>query len=230
MVGGGFSPLSLSPNRWLDASQLVDTPDGTPMAFWQDMSGNGNDARQLTSASQPTYKTAVVNGKPAIEFRIDDYMYQPATPDGMSEMTIFIVFNPTSLSQQQIYIEWGPANVFHFWLDDSNSSAACYFPDGEAQQSGTWSTGWQLGIARYASPQAIYYKNTTPGSAISASGILPNPATLVGIGAKVNDSGGVVNFAPFDGYIAEIILYDRGLSDAELAKVQTYLLNKYAIS
>jgi len=72
--GGGFSPLSLSPLIWLDATQLG-LSDGASVAQFTDLSGNGNHFVQATTANKPTFRSSGINGKPAVEGDgVDDAM------------------------------------------------------------------------------------------------------------------------------------------------------------
>lgn len=223
-----FTPLSLSPERWFAATSIV-AGDGDPIATWTDLSGNGHNATQASATSQPAYTVDAIGSLPALLFDgVDDFMVTASTPNGMVESTIFIVFNPLITSQQQILIEWQDSGVFHFWLNGGASKAECFFRSSEPQQAGSWSTGWQLGTARYdANP--VYRKNGVAGTTVSNSGDLPNPADPIGICIKTNSSGAPVDPQPLVGYVAEILIFARALTDTEVTSVETYLNHKYSL-
>ena len=62
-----FSPASVSGLvLWLDAEKGV--TGTTAVSAWADQSGNGNNAAQASTPLQPTYRSAAVNGLPAIHF------------------------------------------------------------------------------------------------------------------------------------------------------------------
>ena len=52
---------STSNQVWLDAHSL-DIPDGTSIASWSDLSGNGSDFTQGASERQPTYNISGISG------------------------------------------------------------------------------------------------------------------------------------------------------------------------
>ena len=71
------------------------------------------------------------------------------------------------------------------------------------------------GVERY------FVDGQQSGAAVATSAYTPTRSTLVG----ANDRG-----APFQGSIAEVIVYDRALSDTEVASVTSYLQSKYGIT
>lgn len=79
-----FDPLSLSPYIWLqaaaanfytDAGTTLVSADGDLIYRWADISGNSRHWNQATSGNRPTYKTNIVNSKPAARFDgTNDYL------------------------------------------------------------------------------------------------------------------------------------------------------------
>lgn len=68
-AASGFSPLSLSPALWLDASDAATiTSSGGSVSEWRDKSGNGRTVTQGTSTAQPTTGTATQNGLNVLSF------------------------------------------------------------------------------------------------------------------------------------------------------------------
>jgi hypothetical protein len=75
--GLGSSSQSGALLLWLDASQLATPPvDDTPVAQWNDLSGNSHNATQITLANQPIYETNQLNTNlSTIRFDgVDDFM------------------------------------------------------------------------------------------------------------------------------------------------------------
>lgn len=64
---------------------------------------------------------------------------------------------------------------------------------------------------------------------IGPLGSIQNGAAPLAVGARVNTAGTVANLN-FQGDIAELILYDRLLSDEELQQVEVYLGEKYGLA
>lgn len=117
-----FSPLSLSPALWLDASDastlytdsglttLVGA-DGDPVGGWMDKSGNAKNALQSNGTNKPAYRTAVKNGKPIIRFdgTNDSLSFAASTAYfkflHASQGTVFLVFqtNPSISNPNTLY-------------------------------------------------------------------------------------------------------------------------------
>jgi hypothetical protein len=74
IITPGFSPLSLSPALWLDASDsstlytdsgltTLVAADGDPVGGWKDKSGNTRHATQASGTNKPAYKNAIGSTK-----------------------------------------------------------------------------------------------------------------------------------------------------------------------
>lgn len=61
-----FTPQSLSPLIWLDATQLG-LSDGASVSSFTDLSGNGNHFIQATGSKQPVFRATGINGRGAVE-------------------------------------------------------------------------------------------------------------------------------------------------------------------
>jgi hypothetical protein len=94
-----FSPLTLNPDIWLDASDITTiTKDGADkVSQWDDKSGNGNNATQGTGSQQGIFTPSAINSLSAINFDgVDDKM---ATALNWSlQWHIFIVIRPTAVT------------------------------------------------------------------------------------------------------------------------------------
>src|ERR1700677_167526 len=68
----GFRPPSIAGNvLWLDGTDPAGTgiaPSPGKISSWVDKSGSGNTFVQATSSNQPSYASAAVNSKGAIQF------------------------------------------------------------------------------------------------------------------------------------------------------------------
>ncbi|MDG1508272.1 MAG: hypothetical protein P8Q53_00660, partial [Flavobacteriaceae bacterium] len=84
-----FSGFSSSTILWLDASDSSTITDsGGKVSLWKDKSGNGNHARQNTSANQPTSISGVITFDGS-----DDYLELPhgVIPDPTESSMVFMV-------------------------------------------------------------------------------------------------------------------------------------------
>lgn len=86
---------------WLDAGTLSGT-DGSSLASWSDLSGNGNN---FTSINAPTLQTAEQNGKNVVRFDgVDDVMSagDKELHDNTRGLTMIAVVKPTSSKRMAI--------------------------------------------------------------------------------------------------------------------------------
>lgn len=232
--GATFTPLSLSPILWLDASDTSTiTSAANRVSAWADKSGNGNNASQSTAGLKPTTNTTTMNGKNVLDFSSNlivtsSFLIHPAT-------TTFIVFTSSS-SAAQIFMEHGPnwntssgeiffinsATQYSFGYNrggaaplGGNSAILTTRTSGAHQLSfvtdGTYANGlaWQDAAAL---TKTLTYSNTVSTSATA----------VLNIGDR---AGGAV--LPLAGSLAEIIIYNSSLSTANRQTVEAYLKAKW---
>jgi len=206
--------------------------DGVPVATWTDLSPGGlGDATQPTAGIQPTYviDPGTFNGHNSVQFDgTDDWMDMVDLVD-VSEFTLFLVgkFNATGTDQYFVsgqpgagdtrlrIAEYGWSGYFRYRAGDSDYSSfdVAVMKDLEAHVFAIddVSNGW-LDKAALANPHG----NTKSGTAALAMGAYyggadPTPAYR--------------NF--LNGEIAEIVLYNRTLSTAEVEQINAELYAKY---
>jgi hypothetical protein len=204
---------------------------GTQVTGWLDQSGNDNDAVQLDSASQPQLVSGDLNGQPAVRFDGNaDSLSLPNFMAGQAAGEIFVVLKaantglstgnskPYSLGGAQ-----GPYNGTDYTAQDSllydDFGSSATFEIGQPKLGldgwrvynvSSSGTGWaarQDGIVLYS----------TPDNTVS----FPTGASLA-LGQGADGS-------PWAGDIAEVIVYNRALSNSERATVEGYLANKYGL-
>lgn len=235
-----FSPDDIAGlELWLDANQITGKNDGDTISTWSDVSGNSNNVTQATAGRQPTYKTNIFNGKPIIRFDDaawpnNDNLFSTAThtlPSGNGNYSAFIVF-----SQAMQVVSW---NYAFIWGGRSTKTGVHILsPSGNGGEQGVaWIGYYGAGSAVFTglndgNPHVISliyngtnhtpYKDSVVGTANNNNN--GNVATT-GIGVGCNGTEDEV----FAGDIAEIIVYDTALSDANRGDVETYLIDKYGI-
>lgn len=110
-----WTPLDLSPQLWLDASDnatiTVDGSDG--VSAWEDKSGNGHDVSQATAGSRPILKAAEQNGLDVIRFDgSNDALVFDTLWSQTTEQNIFLVGNTTFMGVgYRAFINRTPDNV-----------------------------------------------------------------------------------------------------------------------
>src|SRR5690606_14846965 len=122
---------------WFDAERLH-LNGGEPVPIWLDASGNGHHARQDDPRFQPIFRTAVLNQRPVVEFRLD--------------------FLRTSLLDQP---RAQPVTAFAVWrlIDDGVPGAVAFrkvFDGGESGFGLEWRSTVPTGV-RMAAPQGIVH-------------------------------------------------------------------------
>ena len=120
---GGFSPLSLSPMIWLDATRMG-LSNGASVSSFTDYSGNSRHFIQGTGGNQPVFRTSGINSQAAIEGDgVDDNMTLAAF-GAQATWWGFIVFRPVVMaSAKELWsvVEY-PVTATEYKLLETNSS------------------------------------------------------------------------------------------------------------
>lgn len=216
----GFSPSDIAGLvAWYAADQLA-LADDAAVASWTDLSGNDTHAVQATGASQPTYKTAILNSLPVVRF--------DGTDDLLRTAAITLIPQPTT---------W-----FCVGKRDAVDGNNRYFFDTRAVNGqllgGQFFYRIYAGGAGYVTGQVIdtsfhIYQATFNGASsdirveggVATTG---DPGSTGVNGITIGASGGDTEL--LDGDLAEIILYDSALSTSDLNSVGEYLADKYALT
>ncbi|MDB6056456.1 MAG: hypothetical protein JWO95_300 [Verrucomicrobiales bacterium] len=191
--------------------------EGDTVPWWPDSSGNGSDAWQDAEANQPTFYVVDFAGKtfPILQFDADDDgMATPVVITGA--FSIFTLWRPNNLSQTAIIssgsLDWS--------MGTNGGGMLCYFTDWSA--GGTVNTNdfflFEARIIPGEQPTAIYLNGTQAALVHDGGSSAPQQVTL-------GTSG--LNGYPADCDCAEILIYDRFLSDEEAAGVRAYFQQQY---
>lgn len=212
---------------WLGADAIGGLSDGEPVALWSDQSGEGNDATQSTPSLQPTYKTGIINGKPVVRCAGDwlevDSLLFPST-----WTVLAVVSNSSNIGANMLLNRGNSA---------SNNPWACRLAwDGNQFESLLRDDALNKASAKsptaYTGVQEFTAKRDGDLTEIRRNGIFlaDDSATL---GAMTTDrtriGHGIRDFTLYYGDIAELVVYDRVLTDSERDGVENYLCTKYGI-
>jgi autotransporter-associated beta strand protein len=204
---------------WLDAAQLIGLNNGDTVSSWTDMSGNNNHA--TLSKGAPKYQTNVLNGQPIMRFTTAD-MFATANLSAQfpSAATLFIVATINSTSYDFLYTgsawnEWwrygGSGNSYPAIFRNPRINDYCTMP-GTGTRLFTVSSSasaWRMSIDGVS-------KGVVSGS-YSAGGVQNIP-------------GNANEASPCACDIAEVIEFNRVLTSAEEAAVNSYIANKYGLA
>ncbi len=228
---GSFTPANLtSLYCWLDANAEA-FADNDPVGTWTDQSGNGKSVTQSTSGSKPTFKTNIINGKPALRF------------DGTDDVLNWATNALTGLTAAELFI------VLKVDAD----------PAAGATTSGIWTLGSHGGANTDAYPftDSIIYDgamSTVRKTTGNPTAVLTNPHiyNIVSMSgewtSRINEAvhfttaTNTVGFASaamiglsiasnfLKGYVAEFILCSAKLTNFKRSQVGDYLATKYGLT
>lgn len=215
---------------WLDASEGVTTDGSTPavdgelVQQWDDQSGEGNHAVQLTSGNRPTFETNVFNGQPTLRFATNKAIVTSSFLDASynTAFTFFIVANKanddlqvsssnqtsTFFSGRQGFLIYNSGN-----LTDTQTQTA----------AGIATTSLGIETFRYNGSMKTLRFNGFTRINEAATGNLGLSGALT-VGARSS------NDFYYSGDIAEVLIYNRALTDSEVDEVEEYLATKYGLT
>lgn len=232
--------------------------NGSSVATWKDKSGNGNDAAINPHGVGQAHTAAIFestpsgfNNRPALRFnRIDDNsgsVYEVGNIDirasSISDVTVFSVYRPVALASNNGL--WGN--------DDGNWDRffITFHPGfGDGTDDGVVGLGPTLGgetIANSGSTAApSLFAISYGGDVVNGVNVGDTNGSYVYFNCNLQrtftDStdesaartdlsiGWDGNDSVFDGYIAEMIVYNRVLTSQEVGHVNGYLASKYNLA
>lgn len=232
---GGFGGASFSPNQisglalWLDASDTSTiTQSAGAVSQWDDKSGNNYHATQGTGANQPTTNTRTINSRNVIDFDGNDFFDLPAgliTILNSSNFDIFVVAATDSTTTFQHIIggrDISTADVRFGVMAAYNSNTAqamcnpIYTPSSKTVTKDT--NQHVFGGTRTGAVVNSYYDGGALGGNAAAANVNMNVL-------RIGQTG--INTAYFDGRIAELVVYNSSLSNANKNIVGNYLSSKW---
>lgn len=230
------SVISPGPTIWYRADNGP-IKSGTSVTQWNDVSGNSYNATQSTGAQQPTFNSTGIGGsKPSITF--DGTADNMAVPSGLADFTqgasVFVVTKPSSLSAGKRFFDFGNGGSNNnIWLQESGTSGAGFYVlTGSSSKKVEVSTGalstsvtQVLSAVHNGTGTGTLYSNGVQLAQDATMGTIPNVSRTQNFLGKANGSA---NW--FAGDIAEMIVYNKGLSLAQRAAVEGYLYQRYGMS
>lgn len=257
-IGGGrITPDQIfGLQLWLKADAITGLSDGDALTTWADSSGNACNPTQADAALKPVYKTGILNSLPVVRFDADYLTIASSTATfkflHTAQATIFAVASfGSGANPDAVYGVIGTSG-----LATTAHGIALAYDDRAAQ---TRSNALVCSITRGASGAAtasiLHQDVITPQQAIIESVVIDVAAAAASrIIARINGgtalAGNVLtnaastddatrnfqvgaygnNGGPLVGDVAEIIIYNSALSDANRQAVEAYLSSKYGIA
>lgn len=227
--GLGFNPNKLSGlSAWLDANDSnTITESGGAVSQWDDKSGNGNHVTQGTGANQPVTNATTKNSKNVIDFDGSAWFDTPAAYNTLAndDITVFIVSKQTTSGVQGTLLRGQASGSTKLYLYYASSYVVGGYNnnshDSVASNAGVieWNT---ITFKKNGATQGIQINSGT--EITDSAGVDVATVDAVTIGADYAGSDAL------NGSIAEIIIYNRNLTEQERALVKNYLTTKWAIA
>ena len=217
---------------WLDAddASTFTYSSGSVVSQWNDKSANGYNATQATVAKQPVRSSSpnkvTYDGS-------NDVMTTSASFNG-SIFTIFQVVKWNNFASVMIGGNGSGTDIYFPYYDTSGptcysqtatdfgtyvASAAAGLMEIEIRYDGTQATNATKMKYRFAGADQTLSFTGTIASTLSRSG------STTAIGAY--DAASVL---PFNGYLSELIVYNKVLTTQELSDVRGYISTKWGIT
>lgn len=231
---------------WLKADAGTSTTvDGTGISTWTDQSGNVNTVTQATANRQPLYRTAIINGLPALEFDnttgTNDKLQGADSPtlDNTTGLTIFTVTRPTSLDgaarsivSKRVNVGVDQSYMFFYYTGNyihtdivSNNNRFDTNPTTFANNNNYLLDLVYDGSLAAANRCKVYSGETLIKTSTEANASIPDYTSPLVIGSTHDTDN-----RPFGGYISEVIIFREALNTARRIIVNNYLSSKYNIS
>ena len=218
--------------------------NGDQVALWRDKSGNNNNAVAWVGStpSVPTYTTSALGGKSALTFNGSRGLNN-LTYAWSSSVNIFAVVSANS---------WSSANGYTYVLTSAEPNYAGIALTGGAHDG--WNANEVLAFGNNwpspASPRVnapfgtslidgqaaildVSLSSTVADIALNGSLLTPTYQSLgAGLSSRTgfNVAGNALGEQAWQGNIAELVIFDRVLSDSEANEVGSYLQDKYGIT
>ncbi len=208
---------------WLRADAGVPSVAGRVVA-WYDQSGNGNDATQINTNNQPVLIANVVNGRPVMRF----------TQTGAQRFRLPNVMSGATAGDAFVIVKasgYNDGKARGLWTFGASGSVYTH-NDGTLYDDFATNSLVPMGLPRTVlnafnlynvtgtSSQWMNRFNGTIYAQRNGNTVFFNSSPTLGVGLGLY----------FDGDIAEVLVYDRLLTDQERDTVGNYLATKYGFA
>ncbi len=217
-----FSPGSISGLvTWLDAndnSKIVQTSGA--ISQWTDSSSAARNFTQGTASKRPTYVANGLNGKAVVHLAAASGQTLTNSVNVGNSNTIIYLSRQSGGTNGRMLSGLVDNWLLGYW---NGYKAQAYFNGWVYGNGGPYvsDAGWQIfSEAENAGINTAFYWNGIQ-MGFTSGGTGPN-------GLSLNGHQGISEFS--DGDIAEVLVYNRLLSDVERGKVEKYLSDKWGIN
>jgi len=190
---------------------------------WLDQSVNGNHAYPDDSDSSPTYEVNVIGGKPALNFSLSNYMSTQAFTRSQPQTVVAVGRGPSDGNNHTI-VDGSNTNTGRIYYNipaHPYLSADANPITGDSIDNQTAALGdWFIAVAVFNGADSALWVN-----GVKAEGDAGTAASDgLSIGGQASESSD-----RWGGYIAEVLIYDKDLTDGEVTALTNTLNAKYGI-
>jgi predicted alpha-1,6-mannanase (GH76 family) len=234
-------PASASPSAlavWFKADAMTNLSNGAAVSVWPDSTGNGYNALQALTASQPTYVTGAINALPVVRFSSANsnylWFYRPVQDD----FTLMFVYQSSQgISTGTDF--WSGAGLVNGEVSGAvgdfgtslNANGQILAGTGNPDTTVHSGTGFNNGLPHVATFKRtkatgtiqLYLDGTLLAAATGGTQSLTAPNQLV-LGAQQT----LNNY--LNGDIAEVQIYRAALSDSDRLGFERALKCKYGLT
>ena len=226
--------------EWLRADLGITQNGRDAVIAWSDQSGNNNNAVQPGKYSQPKLVPNTLNGKPVFRFGPgydinslpDQYLNLPNFLSSLTAAEVFVVLKAVNATP-------GNQDAGGLWNLSANGAVSSYpvssywTPGCNVQDNfGSANAGYLGKPSQPIDRFGLYNVVSKPGewtNRLNGVQLFTTATNTVAFSASPDTGQPFEIGQGFDGYFAEVIIYNRALSVAERQTVQTYLNQKYAL-
>ncbi len=217
---------------WLDANTISQS-DNTEVTQWIDQSGFGNTA-SAPGGTGPQYRTGQINGYPELQFDVANTEYLGILDDPTiepSRMSLFVVGNMTASTET-----WGGFVLKNdgSWTDGYGLARGDQASGNDQQLLGyisDYNTNWVDGSLTYganAINTLIYDQNNISFHRNENTPVTDNYNGSITTNTEALYIGWTSGY--LDGDIAEIVMMDEAVNDAQRIIIHNYLAAKYGLT
>lgn len=234
--GGGrnsnYVPITNGIQLWLDASDTSTITSSGGNFIWSGKDGNGYEVNQSTASRQPASGVTTANGKNVLDFDGGDVLEGNAALNAaMGDIaggpsTVFVMArrNTEDGTTQNTFVANQLGVATNYRVGFASTSGTIFFQSGGFTNfTGATNTDFQIftGTRSGVDLTAQINQETVVTTGNGADRPLTNSFFVGAVDAGLAQA--------LVGSIGEIIIYDRLLSAAEIARVKAYLTNKWGI-
>ncbi|HEX2747220.1 MAG TPA: Ig-like domain-containing protein [Verrucomicrobiales bacterium] len=222
---------------WLKADAGVTKGDGDVVLSWNDQSGKGNNATSPGDTTAPVVAASAINSLPAIRFDgLDDELTVADSPSVSitGDITSFFVVKMDDFDNYRAV--WGktagadsniPAPTDYYTVLGTGIPRL-FRGDGTTPAVTVGTSAFKAGVYQMAGftqagTAARHFMDGFPNGAGTITAPIADADTPLYIGTRLD------RVTRMKGDIAEVLIYDAALSEADLRSVQVYLAGKYAM-